>query len=231
MPVRIEQIWRYPVKSMIGGQVEQADLHQLGIVGDRTWAVRDHVRGGSGARSSSAGSCAWPPATPTGPTGRWSSPCPTAREVSTAEPDASERVSAALDHPVTLEALRPPGDLDHYRRGRPDHDDIVDELRSVFGRTEDEPLPDFSVFPEAIFEYESPPGTYYDAFPLMLLTTSALRSLRAALPGSRIDVRRFRPSIVVDTGDEPGHPEVGWLGRRLALGAAEVEATTGCPGA
>jgi uncharacterized protein YcbX len=130
---------------------------------------------------------------------------------------------------VTLEALRPPGDLDHYRRGRPDHDDIMDELRSVFGRTEDEPLPDFSVFPEAVFEYESPPGTYYDAFPLMLLTTSALRSLRDALPGSRVDVRRFRPSIVVDTGGEPGHPEVGWMGRRLAIGDAEVEVTTGCP--
>ncbi|HEX6167639.1 MAG TPA: MOSC N-terminal beta barrel domain-containing protein [Acidimicrobiales bacterium] len=229
MPVRIEQIWRYPVKSMIGGLVTSADLHPLGIVGDRAWAVRDHVRGGIRGAKQLGGLMRLAARYADGSDGPVVITLPDGAEVSTAEPDASERVSAALDHPVTLEALRPPGDLDHYRRGRPDHDDIMDELRSVFGRTEDEPLPDFSVFPEAVFEYESPPGTYYDAFPLMLLTTSALRSLRDALPGSRVDVRRFRPSIVVDTGGEPGHPEVGWMGRRLAIGDAEVEVTTGCP--
>ena len=44
--MHVEQIWRYPVKSMIGGTVEAADLDAEGIVGDRTWAVRDQVRGG-----------------------------------------------------------------------------------------------------------------------------------------------------------------------------------------
>ena len=44
--MHIEQIWRYPVKSMIGGTVDAADLDPQGIVGDRTWAVRDQVRGG-----------------------------------------------------------------------------------------------------------------------------------------------------------------------------------------
>jgi uncharacterized protein YcbX len=227
--VRIEQIWRYPVKSMIGGLVDSADLHPLGVVGDRTWAVRDHVRGGIRGAKQLGGLMRLAARYADGLGGPVVITLPDGAEVSTADPDASERVSAALDHAVSLEALRPPDDLDHYRRGAPDHDDLMDELRSVFGRAEDEPLPDFSVFPEVIFEYESPPGTYYDAFPLLLLTTSALRSLQDALPGSRIDVRRFRPSVVVATGDEPGHPETGWLGRRLAIGDAEVEVTTGCP--
>ena len=67
------------------------------------------------------------------------------------------------------------------------------------GREDDEPLPDFSVFPPTIGEFESPPGTYYDAWPLLVMTTSALDALAAAVPDSVVDVRRFRPSIVIDT--------------------------------
>jgi hypothetical protein len=49
------------------------------------------------------------------------------------------------------------------------------------------------VFPPSLAEYESPPGTYYDAFPLMVMTESALTSLATELPDSKIDVRRFPP--------------------------------------
>ena len=69
------------------------------------------------------------------------------------------------------------------------HDDLMDDLRATFGRVEDEPLPDLSQFPAEIIEFESPPGTYYDVYPLMLMTTSALRSLAEAVPDSVIDVR------------------------------------------
>ena len=55
---------------------------------------------------------------------------------------------------------RPADDLEHYRRGAPDSDDVVAELRGIFGREDDEPFPDFSVFPPEIVEFESPPGTY-----------------------------------------------------------------------
>ena len=149
--------------------------------------------------------------------------------VSTDDPEAAAAVSEAIDHEVTLEALRPADDLEHYRRGAAYHDDPMEELRSIFGRTEDEPLPDLSVFPPVIFEHESPPGTYHDAFPLLLVTTSALRSLRQALPDSAIDVRRFRPSVVVDTGDAAGHPEFDWVGRRLRIGDAVLDIPAACP--
>jgi hypothetical protein len=118
-----------------------------------------------------------------------------------------------------LESLRPADDLDHYRRGAPDSDDIVAELRGIFGREADEPFPDFSVFPPIIAEFESPPGTYYDAFPLMVMTKRRSRRCSAALPESNVDIRRFRPSLVIDTGDDgaeagtPGHPEFDWSGR------------------
>ena len=62
------------------------------------------------------------------------------------------------------------------------------------------------------------------------MSTSALESLHKALPDSAIDVRRFRPSLVIDTGDLPGHPEQQWEGRRLQIGdRTEVQITTPCP--
>ncbi len=38
---RITSIWRYPVKSMQGEQVTEAEVGDLGVHADRTWAVRD----------------------------------------------------------------------------------------------------------------------------------------------------------------------------------------------
>jgi hypothetical protein len=158
---------------------------------------------------------------------------PDSTTVTTTDPDVDRLVSDAVGHPVRLERLRPADDLDHYRRGAPDSDDMLAELRDIFGRTDDEPLPDLSVFPDEIVEFESPPGTYHDAYPLLVMTEQALASLAAALPDSAIDVRRFRPSVVVDAAGEPaatpGHPEFDWSGRRARLGTATIELGPPCP--
>jgi hypothetical protein len=138
-------------------------------------------------------------------------------------------VSQAIGVEVQLEYLRPATDLDHYRRGAPTSDDFMEELRNVFGRDIDEPLPDFSVFPPEVIEFESPPGTYYDCWPLMIMSTSAVRSMQEALPDSVIDVRRFRPSLMIDTGDQTGHPEFAWAGKTARIGDCEIEFQSACP--
>ena len=74
--------------------------------------------------------------------------------------------------------------------------------------------------PEVLGSY--PPGTLFDCYPLMIMSTSAFRSLQEALPESVVDQRRFRPSLVIDTGDADGHPEFEWAGRRMRLGGAEI---------
>jgi uncharacterized protein len=231
--MHVSQLWRYPVKSMVGGRVESIELDELGIVGDRTWATRDLERGGiRGAKK--IGSLMRLAARDIDD-GHVEITLPDGSTVRTSDPDVDERVSAALDHRVVLERLRPAADLDHYRRGGPDTDDVLAELRAVFGRDDDEPLPDFSVFPPIIAEFESPPGTYYDVFPLMVMTEAALAALAAALPDANVDVRRFRPSLVIDTGDDgadastPGHPEFDWTGRRATIGTAMVEFRAPCP--
>jgi uncharacterized protein YcbX len=227
--VQVSEVWRYPVKSMMGERVAGVDLADRGVVGDRTWAVRDEVRGGIRGAKKIGALMQLAAEYADGVDGPVRITLADGSTVTTDDPDRDRVVSDALAHQVTLWPLPPADDLDHYRRGAPDSDDVMEELNAIFGREEGEPLPDLSVFPPEIIEFESPPGTYHDAYPLLLLSTSALRALAEALPDSVIDVRRFRPSLVVDTGDEPGHPEFGWVGRRLQVGSAELEVVTPCP--
>ncbi|HPU38000.1 MAG TPA: MOSC domain-containing protein [Microthrixaceae bacterium] len=228
--VHVSQIWRYPVKSMIGEDVDTADLDTLGMVGDRAWAVRDEVRGGIRGAKKIGGLMQFAAAYADGPGSAVTITLPDGeRTVRAGDDEANAAVSQALEHEVTLWPRLPATDLDHYRRGAPDSDDLMEELRAIFGRELDEPLPDLSVFPPEILEFESPLGTYYDAFPLLVMSTSAFRAMDDALPDSVVDVRRFRPNLVVDTGDEPGHPELGWVGSTLHVGDVDLELVVGCP--
>ena len=237
--MQLDSIWRYPVKSMVGETIPSGRFTEAGLLGDRGWAVRDEERGGiRGAKK--IGSLMRLAAryddepTVESPVRPVTMTLPGGREISSAAPDVDETLSQALDHSVTLWPLQPPDDLDHYRRGAADSDDLMEELRDIFGREEDEPLPDLSVFPPEILEFESPPGTYLDAYPVLVMTTTAMDALARELPDSVIDVKRFRPNLLIDTSDldDPGpagHPELAWEGRTLAVGEVELELVTGCP--
>jgi hypothetical protein len=146
--------------------------------------------------------------------------------------DVNERLSQFLDHRVTLWPLQPATDLDHYRRGAPDTDDFDAEVRAMFGREPDEPLPSFEGFPlDVLIEYESPPGAYFDAYPIHIVTDRSLATLSALTPGSEFDVRRFRPNLVVaiEPDVQGEFPEQTWLGRKLRVGDVELEVTQPCP--
>lgn len=58
---------------------------------------------------------------------------------------------------------------------------------------------------------------HHDVAPLHVLSTGALAWLAGQLPHSAIDVRRFRPNLVIDTGRD-GIVEQEWLDRELAIG-------------
>lgn len=231
--MKLDQIWVYPVKSMVGDTVDTCEMDALGIVGDRMWAVRDLANGGiRGAKK--IGSLMQLAARYTGDTDSRGQriveiTTPDGRTVTSDDPRAAAMVSDFVGTSVQLEHLRPADDLDHYRRGAPSSDDMMAELRTVFGRDESEPLPDFSVFPSEVIEFESPPGTYYDCWPLMVMTTSALRAVQQAVPSSVVDVRRFRPSLVVEVPGVDGHPEFGWANKRATLGTCEIEFLSPCP--
>lgn len=221
-------LWRYPVKSMMGERLDRVALTEHGVLGDRGWAPRDEVRGGIRGAKKIGGLMRLAARYVEEPND--DRPFPDAiidlgdgTSVRTDAADVHSRVSAALDHPVTLFPIRPADDLDHYRRGPGDTDDIIEELRNVFGREGDEPLPDISKLPPVIFEYESPPGTYFDALPLLIMTRQSLASIDA-------DARRFRPNLIVDApeSDDP-FPENLWVGQTLEIGDAQIRVDTECP--
>jgi uncharacterized protein YcbX len=227
--MRLSQIWTYPVKSMVGETVSSCDLNELGIVGDRVWATRDLERGGiRGAKK--IGDLMQFSAERVDPVRRIVKiTAPNGESFFTNEADSSDKLSALLGHRVKLEELPDASDVEHFRRGPSDSDDVMAEMRKVFGRTDDEPLPDFSIFPPEVMEFESPPGTHHDCYPLMVMTTSALAAMKAAVPDSVVDIKRFRPSLVVDSGDADGHPEFSWKNSRVAIGSAVIEILDPCP--
>lgn len=224
---QVKALWRYPVKSMQGESLSAADFTKGGVVGDRHWAVRDEQSGEiRGAKKfpmlmqckaryrGEVTAANLPDVEITLPDGRI---------LDTTDQDINETLSELLQKPVTIHALRPASDLDHYRRTVPLDES---ELRDVLAREPDEELPDLSVVPQdvlaEIVEYTSPRGTYFDAYPIHLLTTSWLAALAQKNPQSKFDVRRFRPNILID-GADAGLAEQAWCGKHLKIGDTVFE--------
>ncbi len=239
MTASVTAIHRYPVKSMAGEPLEATRVGPSGLPGDRAWAVRDEVRGGiRGAKKlPSLMQCRARYEKPPAEAGSSAAEItlPDGSRISTSDPEAGAHISRAIGHEVTLWPLMPADAVDHYLRGAPTHDDMEQELRALFAREPDEPLPDLGIFPPDILKYESPPGTYFDAFPLLILSQQSLDHMQQAAPASRFDVRRFRPNLVVDFdargsgGADDAFPELAWRGKRLRIGGAVVEGTIECP--
>lgn len=228
----IKDLYRYPVKSMGGEQLTEVTLAEGGIPGDRAWAVRDEKLGGirGAKRFPALMRCK----------ARYLSP-PPANGSATALvsfPDGSElpindaamagKLSELLEAQVTVWPLMPADMLDHYRRGAPVLSDMEAEMRRVFARGEDEPLPDMSGMPPELFEFESPPGTYFDAAPLLLMTTQSLTHLSTQASDHNFDVRRFRPNVLIDTNSDAAFPERDWIGKTLRIGDARLEVIMAC---
>jgi uncharacterized protein YcbX len=58
----------------------------------------------------------------------------------------------------------------------------------------------------------------YSHAALHLLTTASLRQFGQHHPEGRFAPARFRPNIVIDTGDKTGFLEQGWIERRFVIG-------------
>ncbi len=225
---RLAGLWRYAVKSMEGEDLQECLLGDLGLPGDRGWAVRDETAGEirNGRKFPELLLCRArytkepegdevPPAEIVLPDGT---------ELRSDASDAGERLSALLGRPVTLWPRRPAEDLDHYRRGKPDAADMETELRQVMDRQPGEPLPDFSGFRRDLAFFACPPGTYFDSFPLHLLTTASLRRLEELHPGTDAHPARFRPNLLIESeGGAIGPVEADWKERRLRIGQAELQ--------
>lgn len=192
----VQELWRHPVKSMQGEQVDTVKVVGDGVAGDRAWGVIDTQTGKvlTGRREprlllasariddSGAGGRGAPVIT---------LPGGTTIEGVGAHADAA--LSAWLDAAVRLLAAEdsPPAPADMFA-------DATDDT-------------------SAVLSWMMPAGRYVDVFPLLLMTTASLRAGAAHYPAGNWHPRRFRPNVLIDV---PGDDwlEDGWQGRVVGVG-------------
>jgi uncharacterized protein YcbX len=228
--MKVETIWRYPVKSMGGQQIESTMLTHHGVIGDRSYAIHDGTTTRGAKKlprlmNFNARFDAEPDGTePPGVTIQ----LPGAEIVNSNDDDIDQQLSDELGTNVRLDKLRPATDLNYYEA--PKETRSVEEIRDILGLLPEEPFPDFSEFPKELGSYSTPPGTFFDAYPLLILTTAAIEQLQNAATESVIDPRRFRPNIVIATESGiTGYIEETWRGKYLQIGDAIIELTLPCP--
>ena len=202
----VAALWRYPVKSMAGEELDSCEVTPRGLLGDRGYALVDES---AGVVASAKNPRVWPDllayrAAYTAPPrlGEGLPPVritlPDGREVGS-EDQAAEALSATFGRPVVLSA-RPPD--------RPVLQQFWPDLDGTGGG-------------ETVTDEVMRAGTFFDLALVNLLLTTTLARLSEAYPAGQFGVTRFRPNIVVrplPTGCDD--PETAWVGRTLAVGDA-----------
>ncbi len=246
----VREIWRYPVKSMAGERLPRSQVGLRGLWGDRGWAVRNETTGEihNAKRFPILMQCT---ATYRVPPGDEDVPdaeitFPDGTVIGTDSPTLAGRLSELMGRRVSLRRVEPATNRAYYRRrgagaaligrlAQSRHGRRIlgwamrrgaagGAIREAFGRELGEPLPGVSDVPADVFEFYTPPGTYFDLFPVHVLTTGALQRMSRLNPGAAWDPRRFRPNVLVDTGeDAAGQVEATWVGREVRIGGFAVK--------
>lgn len=205
---------------MAGERISSAGIGERGLHADRTWAVRDVESDATTSAKRLPGllMCTARYVSEPGPdAGPGNAPeviigVPGRGEISSSDPAVHIALSEYLDRDVQLRALPPLSDRGQYRAPMSTKTDV----RTIFGLGPGDPLPDLSVFPlrklAEISRYATPVGTYVDAYPFHLLTEQSLRTMAGYAPEADFDVRRFRPTLLVDASGDAELPELAWCG-------------------
>lgn len=219
----VAALWRYPVKSMQGEELNATAVGKDGLLGDRAYALLD---GTTGKVASAKNPKKWPDlfsyranyVEPPDDNGRIPPVRITLPDGQTATSDQHEIdviLSSALGRDVMLSmdgsALR----------------GVTDGPAKP---TLEEYWPDIDGLPnrDVVTDEAMPEGTYFDVATIHVLTTSTLNRLRELYPGGRFEVRRFRPNIVLATNAD-GFVENGWIGRTLSIGdEVRIKITGAC---
>ncbi len=211
----VAAIWRHPVKSMLGEQLAQVEITERGAIGDRAWALRETAtRRIASAKKFSAlfgFRAKYDDPGIAGPGASITIRMPDGSVIHAADPDASERISAALGRKVTLEraetAVRERAGIDP---------------KTVFGDVPvEQAIPGLSAdnLPD---EFALAQGSFFDTAVMHVLATGTLRHL-SKLTGAKsiFDPRRFRPTLLVETGSgDDRFVEDAWEGGELLVGAS-----------
>ena len=214
-------LWRYPVKSMMGEELNAAEVTERGLVGDRQFAVMDASTGKvAGAKNPRKwgnffdfrAAYVEPPESGSKlPAVRLTLPDGTV--VTSEQPNVAQVLSKALGREVAFAEAQHDGESS--------------------GAQAEEYWPDIEGldYRDTVTEWELPAGTFFDLAVVHLLTTATIERLRVLYPEGRFEVRRFRPNIVVATGpNQQGFVENDWIGHTVAIGdEVRLRITGPCP--
>ena len=208
----VAALWRYPVKSMLGEQVAELEITERGAIGDRAYALREIETGHIVSAKKFAAMFGFraryeePPSS-----GRFAPVAikfPDGTTIHAEDANASETISAALGRKVKMERSDSAG----RERAGIDPKTVFADVpvdKVIPGLTEETMPPHFGLAH----------GTFFDSAPMHLIASGTLRHLAKIAGGSIFDVRRFRPTIFVDTGlSDDRFVEDEWEGRTIAVG-------------
>jgi uncharacterized protein YcbX len=198
----VVSLWRYPVKSMLGEELNAVQVTDRGLLGDRAYALVD---GSDGKVATAKNPRKWPRlfdfraafvngATPTAPV---RITLPDGTLLSSTQSDINQMLSGALEREVRLEAAN---------HGQQKAEEYWPDMEGLDYR-------------DTVTDFDLPEGTFFDCAVVHVLTTATLDRLHELYPRGRFEVRRFRPNVVVQTADGiTGFAENAWVGRTLAIG-------------
>lgn len=206
---KVVSIWRYPVKSMIGEELNSSYVTERGLIGDRVYALIDQQTGKVASAKNP---------------GKWGK--------------LFDFHAAFIDSPQTAENIPPVRiTLPDGSQIFSNHGEIDRTLSKVLSRevrvmnsslekpSYEEYWPDIEGLAqrETVTDEAMPPQTFFDIAVIHLLTTSTIDRLRELYPEGRFEVRRFRPNIVVESAsEEKDFIENSWVNMKLRIGE-EIE--------
>jgi uncharacterized protein YcbX len=208
----VQDLFRYPVKSMQGERLSAVDIGAQGVIGDRAYALRE-----ANGRIMTAKK--W--ATLLAFSARYDAPplpgvlaplritLPDGRTIQAQAADAATVLSTVLGHPVVLARAQ---------RDQPSQAEI--DPATVFGDVPVEQVLPGRTAATMLATIALPPGTFFDSASLHVVASGTLAHLRTLIGAdAQLDPRRFRPNMVVETAPGvEGFLEDAWLEGTLDVG-------------
>jgi uncharacterized protein len=193
-------IRRYPVKSMLGEDLQAVMLTAGGLEGDRTMAVIDQQ---TGRVASAKHPKLWRELLTFAAQWNTGSPritLPDGTSIAAGDSSAGRVLSELLRRNVRLSRERP----ERAMLARPAPEDVIEN-----GENADVPY-------ETLEIAQGTPGTtFVDFAPVHLITSATLARVGA-------EMIRYRPNIVVDTPNGKPFAENDWTGRDISMGRARL---------
>ncbi len=214
----LASLWRYPVKSMMGEELNSAIVTSNGILGDRSYALVDletnkivsaknpkkwpdifsfHARYTEAPSLENVN----PPVLITLLDGNI---------INSDQADAAQRLSIALNRDVSLSNKAPKqASLEQYW---PEYEGEDTEIsnEAISGAADE--------------------GSFFDYATLHIISTASLTKLQELYPAGHLEARRFRPNLIIATSPEQtGFVENDWVGKTLTIGDVKLLITDPCP--